>query len=301
VKSVLRRVQHILPVFGVALTFTGITYYIFNPSWPTPDKILILMVFVSLIFGRSIAVLKRFAPFVLLLLAYESLRGFVPELNTRVEYQWMIDVDKWFLGGRLPTEALQSVLWNGSLRWFDYALYATYMLHFVLPFSLALLVWRYRPNQYWKVVSSFIVISFAGFLTFLIMPAAPPWLASDQGYIEPIHRISSDVWSAFGLVDFPSVYNKISPNPVAAVPSLHAAYASLLCIVIWSLFGWKKGLIAMIYPASIYFGTVYMGEHYLIDELIGTLYAFAGYFLVTRWSRIVHWLRHLIPDRIVSR
>jgi hypothetical protein len=298
--TLLKQVGKFLPALGVVLTTGFILIYIQNPSWPTPDKILVLMVCVSLIFGRSLDTFKKFAPFVALLLAYESLRGFVPELNTRVEYQWMIDVDKLMFGGRLPTELLQSYLWTGTLRWFDYALYGTYMLHFILPFSLALLVWKYRPKEYWRTVSSFIVVSFAGFLTFLAMPAAPPWLASDKGYVQPIHRISSDVWRAFGLVDFPTVYSKISPNPVAAVPSLHAAYASLLSIIIWRLFGRKAGSISLLYPACIYFGTVYMGEHYVIDELLGTLYAGVGYYAVCKWGTFVSKLKNLFARKAVA-
>lgn len=262
------------------LSVASLLIFIRNPSWPTPDKLLLFIVFVSMIFGQSVETLKRFVPFVGVLLAYESLRGFVPRLNTRVEYEWMIVVDRWLFGGTLPSHSLQDILWNGTLRWFDYVLYGTYMLHFVLPFVLAIAIWRFRKSSYWTVVSSFLVTSFLGFFTFLAMPAAPPWMASRDGYIEPLYRISSDVWAAFGLVDFPSVYNKISPNPVAAVPSLHAAYATLFAFFIWKYFGRKAGLIASLYPLAIYFGTVYMAEHYLIDEIIGSIYAGIGYLVI---------------------
>ena len=116
-----------------------------------------------------------------------------------------------------------------------------------------------------------------GFATFVAMPAAPPWMASRDGYIQPITRISTDVWYGLGIRDFPSVYNKISPNPVAAVPSLHAAYATLIALYIRKAFGRKWGILSLIYPLCIYFGTVYQGEHYLIDELLGSVYAFIAY------------------------
>jgi membrane-associated phospholipid phosphatase len=122
-------------------------------------------------------------------------------------------------------------------------------------------------------------VSFAGFLTFLAFPAAPPWMASEKGIIEPIARVSSSVWYALGIHDFPSVYNKISPNPVAAMPSLHAAYATLFALLVIKIFNrsrWRFA--AWVYPTIIYIGTVYSGEHYAIDEIIGAMYAVVGFY-----------------------
>jgi len=164
--------------------------------------------------------------------------------------------------------------------------YLAYMLHFILPIGLAILVWKTREKHYWRYITTYLTVSFMGFFTFLIFPAAPPWLAFQKGMIEPIVRVSSSVWYALGIHNFPSVYNKISPNPVAAVPSLHAAYATLLVIFIYKFYGKKWAGLALIYPFLIFVGTVYTGEHYAVDELLGLLYAFAGYAAVAWfWKR----------------
>lgn len=279
---------------GVVLTTLFIVIFIKEPSWPTPDKILVFATAVCLIFRQAKEMLKRFVPFVGLLLVYESFRGIVPYLNNHVSYTWMPNVDKLMFGGHLPTAWLQARLWNGQVQWYDFVLYLTYMLHFVLPFVLAFIVWKVYESEYWRYATAFLVVSFAGFLTFLIVPAAPPWMASDLGYIEPISRISSSVWASLGIHDFPSVYNKISPNPVAAVPSLHAAYATLFAIFAITIFKTRWRFLSIIYPIFIYFGTVYQGEHYLIDELLGGLYAVGAYYaspyvvrcFMTLWSTI---------------
>lgn len=221
--------------------------------------------------------LKRFVPFVGLLLVYESFRGIVPHLNSKVNFTWMPEVDKALGLGHLPTLWLQEKLWQGHVQWYDYVLYLTYMLHFVLPFALAFVVWKLREKHYWRYATAYISVSFAGFATFLLFPAAPPWMANDNHIIDPITRISSQVWSSLGIHDFPSVYNKISPNPVAAVPSLHAAYATLFAIFCITLFKTRWRYASIIYPLFIYFGTVYQGEHYLIDELLGGVYAVGAY------------------------
>jgi membrane-associated phospholipid phosphatase len=271
-----------IQVVGIVGTIAALIIYVRQPSWPTPDKIVIFLTFVAMIFGQTKELLKRFVPFVALLLVYESFRSVVPKINHYVNYSWMPSVDRALLGGELPTKTLQNWLWHGYVQWYDFLFYLAYMLHFIIPLGLAVLVWQKRDEWYWRVVSSYVMLSFLGFLTYLAFPAAPPWLASDKGIIEPIHRISSDVWYALGVKDFPSFYNRLSPNPVAAVPSLHAAYASLCSIWVWKLFGKKLGLTSLIYPALIYTGTVYQGEHYIIDAILGTLYALAAYFVVLK-------------------
>lgn len=263
---------------GVVGTLACIVIFVREPSFPTPDKIVVFLTFVFMIFNQALELLKRLLPFAGLLIVYESFRGLVPSLNAHVNYMFMVHVDRFFGLGSLPTSLLQGWWWHGTVQWYDYMFYETYMLHFVLPFALALLVWKIREKHYWRYVTTYLTVSFAGFLTFLVFPAAPPWLASDKGMIPHITRVSSEIWASLGVHDFPSLYNKISPNPVAAVPSLHAAYATLFALFVFRLFPkskWKW--VSLIYPINIYLGTVYMGEHYAIDELLGILYALGAY------------------------
>ena len=213
-------------MIGIIGTIASIIVMIQEPSFPTSDKLLVFFTLVFMMFGQGWALFKRLGPFVVLLLVYEQFRGLVPRLNSHVNFSFMPAADRLLFAGRLPTKILQNWLWRGSAQWYDFVFYGAYMLHFVLPVLLALAVWKFRERKYWTYITSFVTVSFAGFLTFLAFPAAPPWMAQNRGLIEPVARISSYVFTKLGLEDFPSVYNKISPNPVAAVPSLHAAYAT---------------------------------------------------------------------------
>lgn len=275
----LSRSASMFRILGFIGTVVCLVIFIRRPSFPTADKLLILFTFVAMIFGQAKAMLKRFVPFVLLLLTYESFRGIVPGLNHRVNYLWMPWVDR-VIFGTLPTSWLQHYWWHGTAQWYDFAFYFFYMMHFVFPLLLGVAIWQKRDWFYWQYAATYVVLSFSGFITYLLFPAAPPWMASDKGYIEPIHRISSDVWYKLGIHDFPSVYNKIAANPVAAVPSLHAAYATLCALFVFRLFGRTWGLLSMLYPIMIWVGTVYQGEHYAIDAILGIIYALAAYWLV---------------------
>ena len=276
-------------IIGVVGIIASIIVFVRAPSFPTPDKIVIFMVFLFMIFKQALAMLVRFGPFVLILLVYESFRSIADQLNSHVNYTLAPDIDK-LLFGNLPTVYFQDWLWHGYVRWYDFLLYLPYLLHFVLPIGLGVLVWKTREKHYWRLANTLLVAAFMSFFTFLLFPAAPPWLAAQNQLIEPITRITSDVWFSLGIKDFPSFYNEITPNIVAAVPSLHAAWAVLLSIFIFKLYGRRWGSLSLLYPAVIAFGTVYQGEHYAFDIFAGAIYALVAYLLTPPLMRLGHKL-----------
>lgn len=267
-----------MQIIGVAGAAAMAAIFIHEPSFPTPDKLIVFLTLIFMALKQAVAMLKRLLPFVALILVYESFRSIVHNLNTHVNYSFAPHMDR-LLFRSLPTRDLQNWLWHGHVQWYDILLYIPYLLFFVVPLALAILVWKTKDKYYWQVVNTYLSVFFGGFLTFLFFPAAPPWLASQNHYIEPITRISSNVWASLGIHNFPSIYNHIAPNPVAAVPSLHAACGTLLSIFIYKLYGRKWGLISLVYPVLLCFGVVYEGEHYAFDVILGIAYAFAGYLL----------------------
>lgn len=272
---------------GVIGTAICLILFIREPSFPTPDKLFVFLAFVFMVFNQAWEFAKRFAPFVAVILVYESFRSVADKLNTHVQYTFAPHFDKLLFGGHLPTSSLQDWWWNGHVRWYDITLYIPYMLFFIVPFFLAILIWKTREHFYWHVVTTYSVLFFSAFLTFLILPTAPPWLASQGHYIEPITRVSSYVWASLGIHNFPSVYNHIAPNPVAAFPSLHAGVSTLFSIIIFKLYGRRWGLASLIYPVLIYIGVVYEGEHYVTDVIAGIVYAAFSYAVA---PKVMVWL-----------
>ena len=279
--------KHLGQTLGVIGSIVSVGLFVRQPSFPTPDKLFIFLLFLFMAYGQAWELFKRLFPFVAVILIYESFRSVADKLNTHVDYLLAPHADK-LMFGNLPTVYLQDWLWRGRTSWYDYVLYIPYLFHFILPLGLAILVWKTRASEYTRGVMTYLVVAFGSFLTFFLFPAAPPWLASQNHYIQPITRISSDVWAGLGLSDFPSVYNHIAANPVAAIPSLHAAWAVLFLIFIWKFYGRRWGILAAVYPFLIFFGTIYEGEHYAFDVIAGAIYAVIGYlvtpWLMARWS-----------------
>jgi len=95
--------------------------------------------------------------------------------------------------------------------------------------------------------------------------------------------------------NFPTLYEKFAPNQVAAVPSLHSAYPTLVALFIRQLYGARWGAVAFLYPISVWIGVVYMGEHYVFDVIFGAAYAVAAFYGVSALMRV--WKRWRVQRR----
>ena len=273
----------------VTVVILAITLLFVKRSIWTPDTLLLIVLIIGVVFGRTREFIVRFVPFLGLLVLYDGMRGLADDLNSHVNYLPMIHFDQWLTGGALPTIVLQRWLWHGAVSWYDFYFYFLYTIHFLMPVIAGFILWRYKPRLYWPFVWTVVGVSFAAFITYIVFPAAPPWLASEQGYIaEPLHRVSSDVWWAMGVENFSELYKNISPNAVAAVPSLHSAYPLIVSIYLIAAFGFRRAGWVLLYPLSMWVGVVYLGEHYVFDVLAAIVFVAAGVtvvYYITRWYR----------------
>jgi hypothetical protein len=256
-----------------------IAFLIFFKAFWSPDILFLVFLTIFAVYGHGKDYIRKFTPFVALLISYDALRGLVPFISSRVHFTEMINFDKWLFHGNIPTLVLQHAWYNGhNLRWYDYYFYFVYMLHFLMPFILAALIWKFRPSRYWQYAGALLALSYAGFITYIIFPAAPPWMASDMHFIPNVAKLSTTIWWTWGVHSVPNIYAHFDPNPVAAVPSLHAAYPTLDALFVYKFFGKKIAIPFLLYPISVWLGVVYLGEHYVFDVLLGITYGAAAFF-----------------------
>ena len=230
-----------------------------------------------------------FVPFFLLLTVYDALHGaaghwFLPHAIPQIK------VDEWLFGGTVPTVSLQHAFYTpGVAHVWDYAAFAVYMTHFILPYVLAGVLWKYNRAKFHRFVALFLGLSFAAFFTYALYPAVPPWMASQNAHLQPTAKVIDEMWAHVGFANGASVFSATGhfANPVAAVPSLHAGYALLLALFLWKSAGKWRPVLA-IYAVAMGVTLVYTGEHYVIDIALGWLYAttvfVGGSKLLDRWD-----------------
>jgi hypothetical protein len=235
--------------------------------------------------GWLVGVLRDWAPLFLVLFAYDLLRGRADELTGRAHVDPHLSFDE-LLPGETPTLWLQDQLWSGVPHWYDYLAWVVYMSHFVVPLGVAVVLWRRAYPMFRAWVARLLALTFAGYLTYVAYPAVPPWLASRQGELAPSRRLITLVSRHMGIERAPSaISGEQLSNPVAALPSLHAAYPLLLCLFLWPHVGRvaRVGLVG--YVVAMGWVLVYGAEHFVFDLLLGWAYAVGVALLAARIAR----------------
>src|SRR6185437_12365445 len=74
-------------------------------------------------------------------------------------------------------------------------------------------------------------------------------------------------------------------NPVAAMPSLHFAFAAVAAMFVANRFTSRWRYLLVLYPIAMGLTLVYTGEHYVLDLIFGLLYAVAAHLALNRWER----------------
>ncbi len=256
----------------------------------------------------------EWTPFVAILLVYDLLRGVADGLLFGVHTAPQIRLEEWLLGTPVPTVWLQQHLFHGEhdLRWWDYATWGVYLTHFFATLVLAAALWTFAHDRFARYASMVCVLAVTGFATYVLFPATPPWLASESDDLPPTDRVISIVWGHIPLSHFNALFEKGShyANNVAALPSLHAAYALLISLFLWRRSSWWARVPLALYPLAMTFALVYTAEHYLVDCLFGWLYAVVAFlgvnlvadrFAARDAKRSVHRGRGSLADRSAPR
>lgn len=228
------------------------------------------------------------APLFFILAAYDALRGRADQWFP-VHVTPQIHADQFLFGGKVPTVVLQHAFFTpGHPHFWDYAAFFIYLTHFFTALIVAALLWKFAYPRFRRFAALFVTLSFVAFVTYALYPAAPPWLASQNHALAPTAKIVDEIWTHLGLQNGASLLSARSheANPVAAIPSLHSAYPVLLMLFFWRSAARWRWLLPL-YPLAMAVSLVYTGEHYVIDILLGWLYAvvvyFVGTWLMDRW------------------
>lgn len=226
-------------------------------------------------------------PLIAALVVYDHTRGIANTLGMPVRVEELVTVERWLFGGTVPTAWLQErLIGEGPQPWWTVFTGMVYTSHFVLPWLIAAIFYVQSRDRWSKYMRRIVLLSYLGLLTYVLVPAAPPWYAARTGVIDT--EISRAAGFGFHLVsvDISGAWLAAQGNPVAALPSLHAAFALLVTVALWPLARnrWWKIPLAL-FPPAMAFTLVYGGEHYVVDVLAGWAYVGLTILLARAWER----------------
>ena len=243
--------------------------------------------------------LKDWLPFFGLLFAYDFTRGLADNTGRHVLVDEMYHHElSWFgrfFGGVIPSVWLQDHLFDPNhIAWWESLVALMYCSHFVVPWLLVGILYVRNRDSWVLFARRVIAISIAALITYVLVPAAPPWYASRQGLCEPLFRIVTRGWQLLGV---PAAGELVSlgqgmANDVAALPSLHAGMTATISLYFWPRVRRSVRPFLIVYMLFMLFTLVYGAEHYVIDALVGFAYAVLVEFGCRTWEK-----RRAAPDR----
>jgi hypothetical protein len=154
--------------------------------------------------------------------------------------------------------------------------------HFIVTLGLLGWLWYKRPDIYRPLRNALVTINVLGLLVFWLYPVAPPRMLLGVGFSDVVastHAFGS--WHTGTLAS--------AANQLAAMPSLHMAWAVWCSLVLWRIFARPAvRALAILYPCLTALAVLSTGNHFLADVLAGVATAVLAVLLVTalaRWRR----------------
>jgi len=109
----------------------------------------------------------------------------------------------------------------------------------------------------------------------VLLPTAPPRMFPDFGF--------NDTLSSFGELNHGSGLVEFAANPYAAMPSLHAADALIVGLVLASVCRSKVAKVLwLLWPAWVWFSVMATGNHFWLDVVGGIVVAVVAGLIVYR-------------------
>ncbi len=220
--------------------------------------------------------------YVFAFLLFAQLRTVADETAIPTSFEYAIQLERVLFAGVLPSAWRQETFYvPGRIAIHDYVLMATYISYFVVPHIAAVVVWRSRRDLFPRVIAAISLTFLIGLVFYFLIPTAPPWLASENGVIaEDIHRIVPELSAQVAGNVYDETSAAVGQNDVAAMPSLHTALTCTVALIMAS-YGRRWRWVGITYVALMATALVYLGEHYVIDEIAGIALAVGVWQLVS--------------------
>jgi membrane-associated phospholipid phosphatase len=195
------------------------------------------------------------------LLAYQVARGLADRDPTRAfDNGWrVIDLEQRLTGlGELTLQG-----WTQSSRFLTELVSWTYWNSEFTVIGLALL-WVYlrRNGAFTRFRNTILLANGLGLIGYVLLPTAPPRFFTSMGF--------TDTLGQFGGLNHGSGLVELASNPYAAMPSLHAADALIVGIVLASVARrWPVKVLWLLWPLWVWFAVMATGNHFWLDVLAG--------------------------------
>jgi membrane-associated phospholipid phosphatase len=179
-------------------------------------------------------------------------------------------------GQRLVEVALQQ--YASSSRLLEAAVSWTYWNSEFTVIGLCLLfVYLRRHDAFARLRNTILLANALGLVGYVLVPTAPPRMFPTFGFADTLGNI--------GGLNHGSTLVQLAANPYAAMPSLHAADALIVGIVLVTVCRrWYTKAAWALWPAWVWFSVMATGNHFWLDVVAGIAVALIALAIIHRGS-----------------
>jgi hypothetical protein len=225
--------------------------------------------------GRVIAPLAKEAALIFVIYACWIRLGevrFIATDGAAGRGRWIWHAERWL---PLPSE-LTMQRWALHATWLVRFANAYYFVGHVAPIGV-FLVWLYVRHRdafpRWRNQLAFVSIVGA---VIQFIPVAPPRLFPEFGFVDTAARYGPRVYDNSGFSQ---------PGQLAAMPSMHVAWAMLIAIAAVTVSRSRWRWIGPIHAALTIFAVTVTAYHWLLDGLVATMILLVGLSIAAVWDR----------------
>jgi membrane-associated phospholipid phosphatase len=228
-------------------------------------------------------------------------------LRERLRITYPIVADRVLGAGELPNVRLQRAFSRPrQVTGLDRVLAVIHWAWFIEPYLALLWILLRNEERFPRAARQMAAAFDLGCAIYFAVPTAPPWWAAENGYMAAregregeeivaaaapprLRRVMVEVGEGTWGRAWPSLYSSLGGNPWAAMPSLHFATSALAAILLAES-GPLAGVAGWSYALTLGFALVYLGEHYVVDLIVGAAVVAA----VRRGEPLVRPLAHRV-------
>lgn len=276
----------------LAILWAGLSgWWIVSQQLVSGPTLIIVGLVTALIFVRDVsaaAILRIFRDWGLVLawfFCYALSRAAADTLGMPVQEQIWIDIDLVLGLGETPTHRLQRLIdWDAPPALWELSLSAMYVSHYVVNFAVLIVMYQ-RDRLVWgRWYRRFVLMGMIGIIGYILLPSVPPWMSSDTGTVPLVHESLARGWEVVEVEWIHRLFEfgRNKANPIAAMPSLHAAFPALLFLFWAPRVGRVLKAVLAFYALYMGFTIVITGQHWIIDMFAGWLVAYVAHRTMTR-------------------
>lgn len=214
---------------------------------------------------QYLTLLRDWAPWMIILLIYENLHDLVPYLAGPDRDSSLIAVDRALFGEVHVTIWLERFV-SPELTT---VMVIVYFSFFFYPAILGIALYRKADKSGWRVLLlGMSLVAFSGFTLYILVPAVGPMRAMSDAYSVDLQRRA--------MASAASTLHETFRVSRDVFPSLHVGMTTLYLLIAWR-FARRLFWILLPFIAALWFSTLYLRYHYVIDLIAGMALAVVAY------------------------